>query len=321
MFGNISHEQANGMMNQMIDYEVEIDFNRQSDIIDIINKCKKHIKCLSCMDTKRALFTSEAYFFGGNYEEFTCPVCTGTRTRLDSHHQIFHAKVNGRQVPYNGGERGVYSRVNHIYEIYKSDYEKNDMLLEEKERRLAELEAENNRIANQINNTVSLQNESMKLEHDEKDIPHWDFMDDRELSQEISSKEVDINISELVGDVLKLMAISAGNIAALPSFLNGIKITLKYYWENENSKNNCFHKITDDLDETVYVKFEYKKMIEERKVESGIFRTNASSKKESLWLYYFIAKPTKGNKAAEKICKDLMNNTIQGVINKLNRQI
>jgi len=61
-------------------------------------------------------------------------------------------------------------------------------------------------------------------------------------------------------------------------------------------------------------------MTEETKVSSGLFRTNVASKKEFLWVSYFIAKPTKGNSAAEKICEDLMNTTIQNVINKLNKQ-
>jgi hypothetical protein len=310
MFGGVSQEQANIMMNQMIDYEIEKDFNGQSEVIDIINKCKKHIKCLACLDTQRILFTSEAYFFGGTYEEFTCPGCTGTRTRLDSHHQLFHAQVKGRQVPYNGGDTGIYSRISHMCDIYKKEYEKNDLIIEEKERAI---EVMNNKIKE-----AALQNEVTKLEDE---TPKWDFMDDRELSKEISSKEIDVNISELVGDVLKLMAISAGNLTALPSFLSGIKLTLKHYWSNENSKNNSVHKITDDAGETVYIKFEYKKVIEERKMETGLFRSSAASKKESLWLYYFIAKPTKGNKASEKICEELMNNTIQNVINKLNGQI
>ena len=51
----------------------------------------------------------------------------------------------------------------------------------------------------------------------------------------------------------------------------------------------------------------------------GIFRMNGAFKKDSLNVSYFIAKPTKGNKAAEKICTDLMNITIQSAVNKLEK--
>ena len=316
MCDSITLEETNKFFNDGINWEIKELCEGQPHIIEMVKKCVNHIKCLCCLDTRRLLFESESWF-GGTYEEFSCPACTGSRDRKDSHHQIYHCKVNGRQVPYNGGDRKIgYSRVQQLCEIYKKDYQQTDLLIEEKERKLkeAELAAEAMRVENE-----RLIRQAQDAEEENK--PHWEFMDDKELRKEINSAEVEVNISQLVEDVSRFMATAAGNLAALPLFLKDLKLTLKYYWGNENSKNNSVSKIKDDLGDTVYIKFEYKKITEETKVSSGFFRTNVASKKEFLWVSYFIAKPTKGNKAAEKICEDLMNTTIQTVINKLNKQI
>jgi len=316
MWGSVTQEQANSLIKTLIDYEIEKNYLGNADIITNVNKCINHITCLGCLDTRKILFESESWF-GGTYEEFSCPACTGSRNRLDSHHQIFHCQVNGRQVPFNGyGEKIGYSRVRQLYEIYKRDYQQSDLLLEEQERKIkaVELEAENMRIENE---RLSRQ----LAEEAEKNTPHWDFMDDKVFKQEIKSTDVEVNISQLVEDISKIIAVSAGNLAALPSFLTGIKLTFSNYWKSENSKNNSVHKLKDDAGETVYIKFEYNKIIEETKVAVGLFRANATVKKQFLWVSYFMAKPTKDSKAAEKICEDLMNTTIQNVIDNLNRQI
>jgi len=147
MFEKNTLKQANEVMNQTINYEIERDYNGQSDVIDCVNKCKKHIKCLACLDTKRLLFDSESWF-GGTYEEFSCPGCSDKRERKDSHHQIYHCQVNGRQVPYNGGSKIGYSRISEMVNIYKREYEEHDFLVEENERKkvAAELEAEAKRL-------------------------------------------------------------------------------------------------------------------------------------------------------------------------------
>ncbi|NDA89494.1 MAG: hypothetical protein EBY20_01065 [Alphaproteobacteria bacterium] len=311
----ISFRETNKLFITCIEDDLEKNFKGQFEIINAVNKCMKHITCLGCLDTRRILFESES-FFGGTYEEFSCPACTYSRDRKDSHHQIFHCQVNGRQVPYNGGDRKVgYSRTQQLYQIYKKDYEKNDLLLEEQERKrkAAELEAE----------TLRIENERIKKEQeeqDEKNKPQWDFMDDKNFRQEINSTDVEVNISKLVEDISKLMALSAGNLAALPSFLTGVKLTFSNYWSNESSKNSSVHRLKDAAGESVYIKFEYNKVIEESTVTVGILRTKSIVKKQFLCVSYFMAKPTKDNKNAEKICEELMNTTIQSVINKLNRQ-
>jgi hypothetical protein len=266
-------------------------------VINIIDKCMKHITCLCCMDTKKMLQTSESWF-GGTFEEFTCPPCTGQKIRLDSHHHVSHCKVNGRQVPYHGGNFSEqYSHIKELYDIYKKDYEKMDLLIEE-----------NKRIKDAQTDLVI---------NASKEKPRWDFMDDKVFRQEINSTDVEVNISKLVEDISKLIAVSAGNLAALPSFLTGVKLTFKNYWSNESSKNSSVHRLKDDFGETVYIKFEYNKEIEESTVAVGILRAKAIVKKHFLCVSYFMAKPTKGNEAAENICEELMNTTIQSVINKL----
>jgi hypothetical protein len=251
------------------------------------------------MDTHKILLESESYF-GGTYEEFSCPICTGYKNRLDSHHQIYHSHVNGRQVPYNGGDSKVdYSRVNHLYNIYKQEYEKNDILLEEKKK-----EAE-------------IKNGKLIAEENEKNKPLWEFMDSKELQKEINSIDINVNINDLINDVSLLLASTAGNLLSLPSFLKGLNVSLKYYWDNETATNSSFYKTKDDKDETIYIKFEYNKKIVNKNGSFGIFRMKGSSNKEYLNIIYFIAKPK--NEAAEKICTNLMNKTIQSIIDKINK--
>jgi hypothetical protein len=295
-------QQSNNFFREcIITHELSKNNIEKHEIINIIDKCMKHITCLCCMDTKKILETSESWF-GGTFEEFTCPPCTGQKIRLDSHHHVSHCKVNGRQVPYHGGNYSQqYSHIKEMYDIYKKDYEKVDLLIEE-----------NTRLKDAKNHDSS---------DGSKEEPRWDFMDDKVFKQEINSTDVEVNISKLVEDISKLMAISAGNLAALPSFLTGIKLTFKNYWSNESSRNSSVHRLKDDKGETVYIKFEYNKEIEESTVAVGILRAKAIVKKHFLCVSYFMAKPTKYNKPAENICEELMNTTIQSVINKLNYQI
>jgi hypothetical protein len=299
--------QINDLFIEFIKNELELEFIQQIDIKKCVLKCIKHIKCHACCDTKKILLDNES-FFGGYYEEFTCPLCTGNKIRLDSHHQIYHAQVNGRQVPYNGGKKNVgFSRVISLYNIYKKEFEQLDILQEENERikKESELLAESLRLAN-------------IAEENEKNKPLWDFMDSKELKKEITSLDVNVDISKLIHDVNQLLIITtAGNLVALPSFLKSLNVSLKYYWENESSTNSSFYKTKDDKDEPVYIKFEYNKQIIKKNGGFGLFRMNGNSNKEYLNIIYFIAKPK--NEPADKICSDLMNITIQSIVNKIKK--
>jgi len=287
---------ANTFLKQLLDYEMEHDFANNDEVVSRAKKCIPHIQCLGCLDTRHVLYTSES-FFGGTYEEFTCPACqNGRKDRLDSHHQIYHAQVNGRQVPYNGGGNTGYSRVVQLYQIYKNEYEQHDLFVEEEKRR-------------------KKREEEIKREEAERLSPKWEYMDNRELKQEITSVDVTVNISELVKDVTKLMAITAGNLAALPGFLQALEVTLKYYWSNESTTNSSFYKTKDDQGEEVFIKFEYNKVTKDTKGGLGIFRAKGQTHKEWLTISYFIAKPT--NDAAKRICTDLMNQTIQHIVKRL----
>ena len=299
-------QQTNDLFRTFIDYTLNDEYNGRTEIIESVKKCIKHIKCLACMDTGKILLESESYF-GGTYEEFTCPACSKSQTkiRLDSHHQIYHAVVNGRQVPYNGGDKTVgYSRINELYTIYKKEYEKIDILEEEKEKHKKE--------AQQLAETIRIQNEQ-----NEKNKPLWDFMDSKELQKEITNVDVNVDISKLIDDVNNMLLISAGNLVSLPILLKGLNLSLQYYWSNESSKNNSFYKTKDENGETVYIKFEYNKTVTEKKGGIGLFRMNGKIKQEYLSVIYFIAKPK--NDAAESICSDLMNITIQNIVDKIKK--
>jgi hypothetical protein len=284
--------ELNNLLLECLKNELELDYMDQLDIKQSVQKCFKHISCLGCLDTKKILLDTESYF-GGYYEEFTCPSCAGTKTRLDSHHQIYHAQVNGRQVPYNGGDRNVgYSRIVSLYNIYKKEYEQHDILQEEVLKKEAEL--------------LALQNK-----------PLWEFMDSKELKKEITSLDINVDISKLIDDVNQLLIITAGNLITLPSFLKGLNVSLKYYWENETATNSSFYKTKDEKGEPVYIKFEYNKQITKKNGALGFFRMNGNSNKEYLNIVYFIAKPK--NEAAEKKCSDLMNTTILNIVEKIKK--
>jgi len=286
-------DQTNNLFKTCIEYELEHECRGRTEIIESVKKCMKHINCLGCMDTGHILLESES-FFGGTYEEFTCPACSKdqTKKRLDSHHQIYHAVVNGRQVPYNGGDKTAgYSRIIELYNIYKKDYEKIDILQEE--------------------------NDKLTAIENEKKKPLWDFMDSKELQKEITNVDINVDISKLVEDVNNMLIITAGNLLSLPAFLKGLTLNLQYYWANESSTNSSFYKTKDETGKTVYIKFEYNKTVTEKKGGIGLFRMNGKSKKEYLSVIYFIAKPK--NDSAEAICTDLMNRTIQNVVDKIKK--
>ena len=137
------------------------------------------------------------------------------------------------------------------------------------------------------------------------------------LIKEITSIDINVDISKLIDDVNQLLIITAGNLLSLPSFLKGLNVSLKYYWENESATNSSFYKTKDEKDEPVYIKFEYNKQITKKRGALGFFRMNGTSNKEYLNIVYFIAKPK--NDAAEKICSDLMNITIQSIVNKIKK--
>lgn len=152
-----------------------------------------------------------------------------------------------------------------------------------------------------------------------KKINHYgiSWMDSKELQKEINSLDVNVDITKLIDDVNKLLILTAGNLVALPSFLKGLNVSLKYYWDNETSTNSSFYRTNDDNGEPVYIKFEYNKKIIKKNGVLGLLRMNGSSNKEYLNIIYFIAKPK--NEAAEKICSDLMNITIQSIVNKIKK--
>jgi len=151
----------------------------------------------------------------------------------------------------------------------------------------------------------------------EKNKPEWEFMDSKELTREMGSGDIKVDIKGLVGDITQLLTFTAGNITALPGFLTALDVNLRYYWSNETAINSSFHKTLDDKKEEVFVKFEYRKIAKEKSGVLGLFRMNGSSKKEKLSVVYFIAKPT--NDSAKKVCTDLMNHTIQSMVDKLKK--
>lgn len=160
--------QINNLLLECLNNELELYYSDQLDIKQCVQKCFKHIKCLGCFDTKKFLLDSES-FWKTYYEEFNCPTCTGNQNRLDSHqvYDLTTRQVNGRQVPYNGGDRKVgYSRIISLYNIYKKEYEQHDILQEENERKKKEAEL-----------LAIIKNDKLIAEEYEKNKPLWDFMD------------------------------------------------------------------------------------------------------------------------------------------------
>lgn len=274
-------------------------------------KCLRHIKCLCCFDTSRVVLMVDGVFYGYYYDEYTCALCNNGKTDFIRRHHNFSDAVDrftGRQIPcHEENARNSFSPVLYLSKIYEDKYAAVDSALEQatiKERELDQklidlkereykLKLEEARIRNERN--------ALNAEK----IPKWSSQKFETTEREIRSISVKVDIENLVKDVMKCVAIAAGNLLEIPSLISGLDASLNLCWSN--SRNNSYYSdiVEDEKGQQVYVRFDFKKIDEDTKADVKVFRFFWEDKKEYLCVSYLVLKPL--NAAAACKCVEMMN--------------
>lgn len=265
--------------------------------------CMKHFKCLACLDTTRILYTTDGYFVGIYYDEYTCSSCNnGRRDYIRRHNNLNDAiGYKNRQIPCNDFDRrSTYSHMGNLSKIYQIEFEAADKAKEEADAKLIELQEREYKLKLEEARIIA---EREALNADK--IPLWADQRYDELERQKTSVDIKVDIQNLVSDVMKIITISTGNVAGLPNLLSGLDASLNLCWSNEKSKNYYSNIVKDDKDQNVYIRFDYRKVVNEKSAGWGLIRAKASSKKEYLFLSYLVLKPL--NQAANLKCIEMMS--------------
>ena len=293
---------------------MENDFKKyESFAPDAVRKaraCMKHIKCLGCLDTNSVLHTTNGYIHGIYYDEYTCNGCTnGGHNYLRRHNYLTDAVgYKNRQIPCNDlDKRNTYSHTGNLAKIYQIEFEAVDKAKEAADK--AE-QAANEKL-------LELQDREYKLKLEEariiaerealngEKIPQWAEQRYDELERTKTSVDISVDIQKLVSDVMQIIAISTGNIAGLPTLLSGLDASLKLCWSTQKGKNYYSNIVKDDNSQNVYVRFDYRKVVNEKSAVWDLIRAKGSGKKEFLFLSYLVLKPL--NQAANLECIEMMS--------------
>jgi hypothetical protein len=339
---------------------MEIDFKKYEsfapDAVIKARKCMKYFNCLGCLDTKRLLHTTDGYWHGIYYDEYTCTLCTGSRDFKTRHNTLTDAiSYNRRQIPCNDTDkRSTYSHTANLSRIYELEYEAKDKAEADKDRAVKAAKADAERMkadADQLQRELDKKASDLKLEADQRqreldkkasdlkaeadqrqreldkkasDLkadaerirneraqltedkkPQFGCQEFQEVKVKQKSVDIEVDISGLVNDISTIIALSAGNIAALPNFLKGIKTSLKLCWLSGSTKNRTFNKLKNEKDETIYVRLDYVKVTDETKAVLSFLRAGGSTKTEYMYVSYLVLKPL--NDAATRACETMMS--------------
>lgn len=322
------------------------DFKKYSqfpDVVEKAKKCMKHIKCLGCLDTTRILHTRDGYFHGIYYDEYTCGVCNnGQNSYIRRHDRLTDAISGSRQIPCNDlDKRSSYSHTFNLAGIYERDYEQKDKAderVEEQKRKNAEEAKRREKETTDAVNAAKAEAERLKqnLEKKESDLkaederlkkeraqltedkkPRFECQRFEEYTCEKLSVDIKLDISGLVNNISSIIALSAGNIAALPNFLKGIDASLNLCWSNGSDKNRYFERFTNDNNQIVYIRFDYTKVTSEKKSAFNFLNISGSKAKEYIYVSYLLLKPL--NNAATRVCDDMMSEDFEILHAKLQR--
>jgi hypothetical protein len=292
------------------------------DTIDKAKKCLKHIKCIGCADTSRFVRITDGFLFGVYYDEFTCGLCNNGRNDFIRRHNNLNDAVDnitGRQIPCHEDNKSLkkyntYSHVLSLAKIYVDKYELADKALVEVERKereinvkLIELKEREYRIKLE---EARIKNELNALNSEK--IPKWFAQKFDKVEREIHIINVKVDIQKLVEDIMKCVAIAAGNIASIPSLVSGLDASLNLCWSNSKTHSYYSDIVEDEKGQKIYVRFDFKKIDESHKADVKIFRFFWEDKKEYLCVSYLVLKPS--NASAETKCIEMMNSDFQNIL-------
>lgn len=307
-----------GMVMENIQKDAE-QFKTFGDVVEKAQKCIRHIKCLCCFDTSRVVMISDGYLYGAYYDEYTCAVCNNGKTDyIRRHNNLNDAvdKMTGRQIPCHErkAKYNSFSPILNLAKIYVDKYEAVDDAMKEarkKERELDEklMDLKDREYKIKIEE-ARIRNERAALNAEK--IPRWTSQKFDVIERQIQSVNVKVDIQKLVEDVMKCVAIAAGNVAAIPSLVSGLDASLNLCWNNSRNTSYYSDIVEDEKGQKIYVRFDYKKVDEENKADVKVFRFFWEEKKEYLHVSYLVLKPS--NAAAECKCVEMMNSDFDTIV-------
>ena len=126
-----------------------------------------------------------------------------------------------------------------------------------------------------------IRNERNALNADK--IPKWSSQKIDTIERQIQSVSVKVDIKNLVEDVMKCVAIAAGNLAAIPSLVSGLDASLNLCWSNSQTTSYYSDIIQDEKGHQIYVRFDYKKIDEDlRAISYKLLVENFNKKYKNL---------------------------------------
>jgi len=118
-------QNTNEMMKSIMEEDIKKWDAVSPEVAKKARACMKHFKCLGCLDTNRVLHTTDGYWYGIYYDEYTCGACTSGHDYIKRHSELKDAVgTNKRQIPCNDSNpKSIYSHTGNLASIYAIEFE------------------------------------------------------------------------------------------------------------------------------------------------------------------------------------------------------
>jgi hypothetical protein len=141
----------------------------------------------------------------------------------------------------------------------------------------------------------------------ETTIPDWEFIEDESIHQKISQTDVDGDVKQIVDTIQSMVRAYFADPTSITNLLENIQIKIKHFCSNSKTKKEICQWIEGER--TLFI-FELEK--ETTKTKGGFLNINFSNNTDTLNINIMCAKPK--NKAAEKICMNMMNRRASNIM-------
>lgn len=295
--------------------------------------CIPHVKCITCLDTSRVVIVVNGYLYGVYYDEYTCPICNGGKKDFIKRHYNLTDAIgyNHRQIPsFSPTSESGYSHTMNLSKIYSIEFANADLAEQkaksERERLLREMNKMKEQVRQKehelLQRQVKLDNSERRIreeraELDVNKIPQMGHTQFKEYDFKRTSIDINVDIASLVKDISFCISVSAGNIASLPILLKGLDASLQLCWSNTKNRNFQTEIVENDVGQTVYIRFDYYKVVDEKKVRFGFLRGRGNGKKEYMYVSYLVLTPL--NDAAKKKCMEIINSDFETIREKFHK--
>jgi hypothetical protein len=303
------------------------------DTVRKARACIPHIDCIACLDTSRIVVVVNGYFYGLYYDEYTCPLCNGGKKDFIKRHYNLTDAIgfNHRQIPsFTRNSESGYSHTMNLANIYSIEFAAMDSAEEKARQEQVRLQNEINKMREDMRKKEhDLAQRRLQLEHSERriqaerdaldvdKIPQMGRTQFKEYDFKRTSVDIHVDIAALVKDISFCISASAGNIAALPALLQGLDASLQLCWSNTKNRNFQTEIVQNDVGQTVYLRFDYYKVVDEKKARFGFLRARGYGKKEYMYVSYLVLTPL--NDAAKMKCVEIMNADFETIRARFNK--